>query len=154
MDIKISSPCSESWARMKGDDRVRYCMKCKLDVYNLDGMKPVEIEALVRRKSGTLCGRLYMRPERTASFQDCGMSRARRARRWAAAAAAFIVLAVFSWFLRATVNEPDRSMHPRWVRVVLDWISPESSGRGGAIMGKMMCPTPLPPPPPPPPTAP
>jgi hypothetical protein len=154
MDLRVSSPCPESWARMKGDDRVRFCGRCNLNVYNLTVMKPHEIETLVRRTNGRLCGRLYVRVDRTATVRDCGGSRARKMVRRAVALGVFLVLGAFAWLLRGVIAEPDRSMHPQWVRKALNWIEPEQPRGGGKTMG-IVCPPPKPsPPPPPPPSAP
>lgn len=147
--MRISSPCPESWAGMAGDDRVRFCGRCKLNVYNLAVLKPHEIEALLRRTNGRLCGRLYRRGDRTATLKDCAGSRSRKLVRRAVAAGIILLLAGFSWLLRTTVNEPDRSMHPQWIRTVLHWIEPEPDRGRGMIMGRMVCPTPRPAPPPP-----
>lgn len=66
MELRIASPCSADWDRMKGDERVRYCPECKLNVYNFDAMESAEIESLVRNREGRLCARFYARP--TAPF--------------------------------------------------------------------------------------
>ena len=132
---------------MKGDDRIRFCGRCNLNVYNLAVMKPHEVEALVRRTNGRLCGRLYMRDDRTATLRDCGGSRARKVTRRVVAAGIFLLLTAFSWFLKATVTEPDRSVHPKWVQSVLNWIDPEPSGGGTMVLGAICPPGPPPPPP-------
>ena len=45
--VRIASPCSASWERMEGDERVRFCRECNLNVYNLSGMTKREAESLV-----------------------------------------------------------------------------------------------------------
>jgi hypothetical protein len=145
LKLTISSPCPESWDRMAGDNRIRFCDRCNLNVYNLAVMKPHEVEALVRKASGRLCGRLYMRNDRTATLKDCGASRARRRVKRAVAVSIILLLGGFSWMLRAAITEPDRSMHPEWVRKVLNWIEPERRGR--MVPGEIACPPPRTPPP-------
>jgi hypothetical protein len=56
---------------MRGDDRVRFCDRCNLDVYNLAGMSRGEAETLVRRSAGRLCVRLYRRQDGTVLTRDC-----------------------------------------------------------------------------------
>jgi hypothetical protein len=34
-NIRVASPCSADWEQMQGDDRVRHCDACNLNVYNL-----------------------------------------------------------------------------------------------------------------------
>lgn len=151
MELTISAPCPESWDRMAGDNRIRFCGRCNLNVYNLAVLKPHEVESLVRRTSGRLCGRLYVRNDRTATLRDCGASRARQRMKRAVAVSIILLLGGFSWLLGAAVTEPDRSMHPEWVRKVLHWIEPERRSR--MLPGEIACP---PPPvrPAPPPTGP
>ncbi len=69
--IRIASPCSADWNRMSGDDRVRFCPECQLNVYNFSAMSPAEIDALVSSKTGRLCARFYQRPDGTMLTQNC-----------------------------------------------------------------------------------
>src|SRR5215475_10221592 len=59
--IRIASPCSANWERMAGDDRVRYCPECQLNVYNMSALTISQIEELVANHEGRLCGRFYRR---------------------------------------------------------------------------------------------
>ena len=34
-NIRVASPCPAKWEQMQGDDRVRHCDACNLNVYNL-----------------------------------------------------------------------------------------------------------------------
>lgn len=69
--IKIASPCPVSWSSMHGDDRVRYCGQCKLNVYNLSAMTSVEVAKLIVEKEGRLCGAIFRRPDGTAITKNC-----------------------------------------------------------------------------------
>ena len=40
MELRVASPCSADWDRMQGNERVRYCPQCKLNVYNFAAMVP------------------------------------------------------------------------------------------------------------------
>lgn len=128
MEFRISKPCPESWSDMVGNDRVRFCGRCKLNVYNLAIMKKEEIEALVRGSNGRLCGQLYMRGNRTATLRDCAGGARRKWVRRGAAVAGLLVLGAISWLLRS-IDQPDRSIHPVWIRAVLNWIEPEQRPR-------------------------
>jgi len=81
--VRIASPCTASWERMEGDERVRYCDHCRLNVYNLSDMSASEAEALVREKEGRLCARFYRRRDGTILTNNCPVG-LRRARRWVA----------------------------------------------------------------------
>ena len=71
LKLKVASPCHESWERMQGDDRVRHCAECDLNVYNISAMTQAEAMELVSTHEGRLCGRLYRRPDGTVITKDC-----------------------------------------------------------------------------------
>jgi hypothetical protein len=81
--VSVASPCPASWDRMEGDDRVRYCSQCRLNVYNLSAMSAAEAEALVREREGRLCVRFYRRRDGTMLTSNCPVG-VQRARRWVA----------------------------------------------------------------------
>jgi len=85
----VASPCPSSWEKMIGDERVRHCSECNLNVYNLSAMTEREIEQLVQATQGRrLCARLYRRADGTVLTRDCPWSlrmMARRASRFASA---------------------------------------------------------------------
>jgi hypothetical protein len=79
---------------MAGNDRVRYCGQCQLNVYNLSGMAQREAERLITQAEGRVCVRFYRRADGTVLTEDCPVGlRAvrRRAARWATAAFASIL---------------------------------------------------------------
>lgn len=69
--VRIASPCSASWSQMKGDERVRYCEDCRLNVYNFAAMSREDGEKLIREAEGRLCGILYRRADGTVLTRDC-----------------------------------------------------------------------------------
>jgi hypothetical protein len=85
--IRIASPCSESWDRMVGTERVRNCASCRLDVYNLSAMTRAEAEALLASRTGRLCARYYRRVDGTILTADCPVGVRRRRRQVIATAA-------------------------------------------------------------------
>jgi len=89
LNLRVASPCSADWKQMVGDDRVRYCSQCRLNVYNFAAMSDREVRELVATHEGRLCGRLYRRADGTMLTRDCpvGLSAAvRRVSRVAGAA--------------------------------------------------------------------
>ncbi len=56
---------------MTGDDRVRHCQECKLNVYNLSEMTRKDAESLIARSEGRLCVRFYRRADGTILTRDC-----------------------------------------------------------------------------------
>src|SRR5688500_5133615 len=69
--IRIASPCSASWDAMVGDDTVRFCGECKLNVYNLSNMTAARAALLVDGAEGRVCVRLYRRKDGTVMTRDC-----------------------------------------------------------------------------------
>ena len=70
-NIRIASPCPADWNKMSGDDRVRYCAECNLNVYNFSAMTEAEVERLLGTREGRLCARFYQRADGTILTQDC-----------------------------------------------------------------------------------
>ena len=94
--VRIASPCSVSWERMVGNDHVRFCDQCNLNVYNISSMTRKQAEALVVSTEGRLCVRLYKRTDGTVITQDCPVGlRALRRRVSRIAGAAFTALMSF-----------------------------------------------------------
>jgi hypothetical protein len=56
---------------MNGDDRVRFCSSCNLNVYNFAEMTSYEVQSLIANSGGRLCGRLYRRTDGTVLTRDC-----------------------------------------------------------------------------------
>jgi hypothetical protein len=57
---------------MRGDERVRFCDQCSLNVYNLSDMTRREAEALLTdAEGGRLCVRFYRRADGTILTRNC-----------------------------------------------------------------------------------
>jgi hypothetical protein len=56
---------------MAGDERVRHCTLCSLNVYNFQEMTRDEIRALLVEKEGRVCARIYRRADGTMLTSDC-----------------------------------------------------------------------------------
>ncbi|MBY0451311.1 MAG: hypothetical protein K2X01_11875 [Cyanobacteria bacterium] len=69
--LNVASPCPANWEEMTGDDRVRFCNSCQLNVYHLSGMTRLEAEMLIQEKEGKLCVRYYRRADGTILTKDC-----------------------------------------------------------------------------------
>lgn len=70
-DVRVAFPCPASWEQMAGDDRVRFCSQCQLNVYSLSEMTRREAERLVANREGQLCVRFYRRADGTMLTHDC-----------------------------------------------------------------------------------
>ena len=94
--LRIATPCPISWEQMTGDNRVRFCNHCQLNVYNLSALSRVEAEELIASTEGRLCARLFRRADGTVLTENCPVGlralRRRVAKRTAAIFAAIVSL--------------------------------------------------------------
>lgn len=69
-NLRVASPCHVGWDQMDGDDRVRFCDSCQLNVYNFADLTTAEIKSLLDTNGG-VCGRLHRRADGTIITRDC-----------------------------------------------------------------------------------
>jgi hypothetical protein len=69
--VRVASPCSADWQQMVGNDTVRHCSQCNLNVYNLSAMTGIEAQDLVAKHEGRMCVRFYHRKDGTVLTQNC-----------------------------------------------------------------------------------
>jgi hypothetical protein len=88
-NIRIASPCPADWEKMIGDERVRHCSECNLNVYNISAMtEPQAIQLIAKNQGQRVCLRLYRRADGTVITQDCPWSLRAMKRRVARVASA------------------------------------------------------------------
>ncbi len=58
-NLTIPTPCDADWNSMVGNDQVRFCEHCSLDVHNLTLMTRNQAQRLVARSNGRLCVRYH-----------------------------------------------------------------------------------------------
>jgi hypothetical protein len=69
--VRIATPCKADWDNMLGNERVRFCGQCSLNVYNLSEMTKSDAELLVARTEGRLCVRFYRRTDGSILARNC-----------------------------------------------------------------------------------
>lgn len=74
-DVSIAAPCPIKWDDMKGDERVRFCDMCELNVYNISEMTRNEAQAFLAERTGRTCLRLYRRSDGSLITKDCPIGR-------------------------------------------------------------------------------
>jgi hypothetical protein len=100
--IIIENPCSVRWEEMRGDEAVRFCDRCKLNVHNLTGMSQKEAEQLITSQPKRPCVYFYRRDDGVIVTDNCPkMLRPVRNRISAYAAGALLA---FSWCLASSVS--------------------------------------------------
>jgi hypothetical protein len=70
-NVRVAAPCNVDWDSIYGNERVRFCDQCKLNVYNLSEMTKSEAEHLVGNAEGRLCIRYYRRRDGSILTQNC-----------------------------------------------------------------------------------
>jgi hypothetical protein len=104
--VRVASPCKADWNEMLGDERVRFCLGCEKNVYNLSSMQKDDAEALLRERLGNeLCVRFFQRTDGTILTQDCpvGVKKKRNKKlALAVAGAGAMAAAAATMFLKST----------------------------------------------------
>jgi hypothetical protein len=104
--VRVASPCKADWNEMLGDERVRFCLSCEKNVYNLSSMAKDDAEALLRERLGDdLCIRFYQRADGTILTADCpvGVKKKRTKKlALAVAGAGAMAAAAATMFMRET----------------------------------------------------
>lgn len=88
-DLRTAFNCPAKWSSMHGDDRVRHCTHCKLNVYNISAMSREEAVNLLEENGEKICVRFYQRADGAILTQPCGRAR-KVAFRWQMAAISLI----------------------------------------------------------------
>jgi hypothetical protein len=82
---------------MLGNDRVRFCDQCNLNVYNLSALPKRDAERLIMSTEGRLCVRFYRRADGTILTQNCPTG-LRALKRRVTRLASGVMTAVLSFF--------------------------------------------------------
>ncbi|HEV2826832.1 MAG TPA: ankyrin repeat domain-containing protein [Pyrinomonadaceae bacterium] len=61
-NLTIPQPCAADWNSMVGNDQVRFCEHCSLEVHNLSLLTRSQAERLISRSNGRLCARYHQDP--------------------------------------------------------------------------------------------
>lgn len=75
-DVVIAAPCPVEWTDMEGDDeRVRYCSRCELNVFNISEMSKRQAEAFLESNHENKCLRFFRRENGTLITKDYPIGR-------------------------------------------------------------------------------
>jgi TonB family protein len=161
--ISVSAPCKADWNKMLGNDQVRFCQECKLNVYNLSEMSREQAEDVIRAKEGNLCVRFYRRSDGTVLTQNCpiGLKAIKQKVARTATAVVSAAIAFFSglggWYNLQPNLELESPSSEQLLILGGTTVPPPSENekvdefQGQMIMGGVMATFDSPPPPPPPP---
>lgn len=121
---------------MEGDERVRYCPECKLNVYNFSEISDADIENIVSHREGRLCARFYQRSDGTMLTRNCPVGLRAVVRRISgfASAALAAVISVGPAFARAPLMKHGPTLFQ--IQPVQTGISLEVVDATGAVVPK------------------
>jgi hypothetical protein len=153
--VRIAAPCKADWEQMIGDERVRFCGQCNLNVYNLSSMTRLDAESLVARNEGRLCIRFYRRFDGSIITKDCpvGLRAIRRRVSYVAKAVSSSVLGLLAGLgvygavssilpvlaPQRTMGIMVREINPREVATVGEMVvGPLSPRTPGFTMGRVL----------------
>ncbi|HKO45686.1 MAG TPA: ankyrin repeat domain-containing protein [Pyrinomonadaceae bacterium] len=60
--LAVTSPCTQDWDSMIGNDSVRFCEHCSLHVHNISAMTRAKALRLAEKSKGRICVRYYHDP--------------------------------------------------------------------------------------------
>lgn len=89
-NVRVAAPCSADWDSMFGNERIRFCGQCQLNVYNLSEMSKAEAERLIGQTEGRLCVRYYRRRDGSIITRNCPVGLRAIKRRMSRAATAVV----------------------------------------------------------------
>ena len=133
-NLSVATPCPKAWADMEGDDRVRFCDQCSLNVYNLAELTEKETQSLILASGGRVCGRLFRRTDGTVLTKDCPVGlRALRKRISRRTAAIFATLLGLSSTMFAQ-HRYDKDGCQQQVRITkVQNVAPEKAPLSGTV---------------------
>jgi hypothetical protein len=110
---------------MAGDERVRHCTLCSLNVYNFAEMSRDEVRELLLRTEGRVCARLYRRADGTLLTRDCPAGLRALQRRASRIAAALIasLLTVPAWAFGGTSCKPRLKTTGSKVKIAIERVA-------------------------------
>jgi hypothetical protein len=135
--LRIATPCQASWEVMAGDERVRHCTLCSLNVYNFAEMTRAEVRDLLVRTEGRVCARMYRRADGTVLTRDCPTGlramRQRASRVAAAVVAALCTLPAFALGGRSS-ETPRLKIHGSKVKLEIERVAtPQPAVLAGVV---------------------
>jgi hypothetical protein len=71
--INLVFSCPMAWDKMIGDNQIRYCPECKLNVYNISNLNNTEATNLINSNENRLCIKFYRRADGTVLTKDCSI---------------------------------------------------------------------------------
>ena len=106
--LQVAAPCNVSWESMEGNDRVRHCLQCKKNVYNISSMSGSETNQFLQATAQQACVRFYKRVDGTILLDNCpiGLRKLRAQYKKVAAIVTTIISFAQGWLLAVSADQP------------------------------------------------
>lgn len=136
--LVVKSPCSQDWDSMVGNDRVRFCEHCSLNVHNISEMTRVQALLLANRSRGRLCVRYHSNAQKEIVTRAPGSRRLHQIGRRVSRFASGAFTATLS--VSAALAEPASAIHDNSpvVSQVIDRM--DVAANGASVTGTVMDP--------------
>ena len=136
--VRIAAPCTADWEQMIGNDRVRFCGQCSLNVYNLSELTKAEAEEFIARNEGRLCVRYYRRADGSVLTKNCpvGLKAIRRRMSRVAQALSTAVISFLAGIGFYGFANPLSRPKPLMGMILRSPVISEPVGMGRPVMGK------------------
>lgn len=144
--LNVTSACRAAWDGMTGNEQVRFCSHCHLNVHNLSEMTPKEVLRLVIRSRGRLCVRYRRSTDgviETASLLPAKLYQIKRRATRIAAGAFTAALSLSSTAAMAQTNSSSRRLSVSGVEMAALKGMPRSTvleSQGSTITGRILDP--------------
>jgi TonB family protein len=137
--IGIAAPCQAAWDSMEGDDKVRFCQQCKLNVYNLSAMSADEAAQVLVSQNGSRppCVRFFQRADGTVLTQNCpvGLRRIRESVVGCVNKTAAVIVSLFSFVSQVRANDEIPTPQKAAPQKVEFLVAPQVPAGGRETMG-------------------
>jgi hypothetical protein len=132
-NVRVAAPCPADWDGMYGNERMRFCDQCQLNVYNLSEMSRADAERLIGQAEGRLCVRYYRRRDGSIMTRNCpvGLRALKRRLSRVATAAASSILSFFAGIGIYQITTP---RYTTGVMVVGDVSRPVPPSQGAIVV--------------------
>ena len=137
-NIRVAAPCEVGFENMEGDDRVRFCKSCSMNVYNIGALSSSEAVKLIQENEERLCIRLYQRKDGTVLTDNCPIGLRRVRDRLAKVAIFALLLSGLGWISgqqahsQGLVGAPIDG--PRWSSLPREMVGRAADNSGNLMM--------------------
>ena len=132
-NVRVAAPCPADWDSMNGNERVRFCGQCQLNVYNLSDMSKADAERLIGQAEGRLCIRYYRRRDGSIITTNCPVGLRALKRRLSRVATA-VASSILSFFAGIGIYQITAPRYTTGRMVIGDMVRPVPPSRETVVV--------------------